>query len=182
MEKLITNCRACIPVDKRIACALYTLGSSSELRMISHLFGIVQMLFYQFIKFRKEPDEIKETIDGFYSKCGYSMCIGALDGAHLSIKPPIGYETDYYNYKKYQSIIMLATVNSDSLFTYVNIGAPGKCNDSSVYNRSILSQVIDDPIYEKHFMMINNIKIVFQALHKKQLKRTKNNRSDDHKQ
>nr|ACD54739.1 PIF/Harbinger-like protein [Adineta vaga] len=175
LEKLETNYRATIPVDKRIAIALYTLGSSSELRKIAHLFGIgrsttgeilrefcstlVETLFYQFIKFPKSPDEIKETINGFYDKFNYPMCIGSVDGTHIAIKPPKGYETDYYNYKKHHSIIMRAIVNSDLLFTYVNIGASGRCNDSSIYNRSSLSQVIEDPIYDNHYMMINQIKV-----------------------
>ncbi|CAF1118756.1 unnamed protein product [Rotaria sordida] len=156
-------------------CALYALGSSSEFRTISHLFGIgksttgenlhefcsvlVEMLFHRFIKFPKSPDEIKYTINGFYTKFGYPMCIGALDGTHFAIKPPLGYEVDYYNYKIYHSIIMLATVNADLLFTYVNRGAPGKCNESSIYNRSTLSQVIEDPTYENHFMIMDNTKI-----------------------
>jgi len=40
LEKLNTNYRTSIPVNQHIACALYTLRSSSELRTISHVFGI----------------------------------------------------------------------------------------------------------------------------------------------
>jgi hypothetical protein len=175
IEKLNTNYRTTIPVDKRIGCALYTLGSSSELRTISHLFGIgksttgeilrefcsvlVDMFFHRFIKFPKSSQEIQETMNGFYDKCSYPMCVGALDGTHIAIKPPLGYEIDYYNYKKHHSITMLAAVNSDLLFTYVNVGGPGRCNDSSIFSRSTLSQIIEDPIYENHFMMMNNTRI-----------------------
>ncbi len=175
LEKLKTNYRSPISIEKRIACALYALGSSSEFRTVANLFGIgksttgeilhefcavlVETLFYRFVKFPQSPDEIKDTIDGFYTKYNYPMCLGAVDGTHIAIKPPLGYEVDYYNYKKHHSIIMLATVNSDLLFTYTNIGAPGRSNDSSIYNRSSLAQIIEAPIYDNHFMMINNIKI-----------------------
>ncbi|CAF3854594.1 unnamed protein product, partial [Rotaria sp. Silwood1] len=117
------------------------------------------MLFHRFIKFPKSPDEIKYTMNGFYTKFGYQMCIGALDGSHFAIKPPLDYEVDYYNYKKYHSIITLAIMNADLLFTYINTGTSGRSNDSSIYNRSKLSQVIEDPTYEDHFMIIDNTKI-----------------------
>jgi hypothetical protein len=175
LGKLNTNYRTSIPVNQRIACALYTLGSSSELRTISHLFGIgkstargilhefcsvvVNLFFKSIIKFPYSQNEIKATIDGFQKKCSYPQCLGALDGTHIPIKPPLGQETDYYNYKKYHSVIMLATVDSDLLFTYVNIGAPGRCNDASIFNRCILSEIIEDPIYANQFMMVNNTKI-----------------------
>jgi hypothetical protein len=175
LEKLNTNYRTSIPVKQRIACALYTLGSSSELRTIGHLFGIdrntareilhefcsvvVHLFFKRFIKFPATPQEIQTTINGFQDKFNYPVCLGALDGTHIPIKPPLGSETDYFNFKKYHSVIMLATVNSDLLFTYVNIGAPGRCNDASIFNRCILSEVIEDPIYANHFIMVNNTKI-----------------------
>ncbi|CAF2610044.1 unnamed protein product [Rotaria sp. Silwood2] len=175
MEKLDTNYRAAIPIEKRLACALYALGSSSEFRTIGHLFGIgkstareifhefcsilVDKFFHRFIKFPTTDAEIKETIDGFLIKCGYPLCLGAVDGTHIAIKPPLGFECDYFNYKKYHSIIMLATVNSNLLFTYVNIGAPERCNDSSIYNNCSLSNVIQHPIYQNHFMMINNVMV-----------------------
>jgi hypothetical protein len=175
LEKSDTNYRSAVPVDKRIACALYALGSSSELRTIGNLFGIgkstageilhdfcsvlVDMFFYQFIKFPNTVAEIQETIDGFFNKCGYPLCLGALDGTHIAVKAPTGFECDYFNYKKHHSIIMLATVNADLIFTYVNVGAPGRCNDSSIYNNCTLSNVIQHSMYQKHFMLVRNIKI-----------------------
>ncbi|CAF1619195.1 unnamed protein product [Adineta ricciae] len=56
-------------------------------------------------------------------------------------------------------VVMLATVNSDLLFTYVNVGAPGRCNDASIYSRCILSEIIEDPIYSKYSMKVNNVAI-----------------------
>ncbi|XP_015037714.1 uncharacterized protein [Drosophila pseudoobscura] len=40
LRKKDTNCRAAIPLEKRIAIALYTLGSSSEYRTVGRLFGV----------------------------------------------------------------------------------------------------------------------------------------------
>ena len=87
------------------------------------------------------------------------MCLGAIDGTHIAIEPPMKAATDYYNYKKFHSIIMLATVNSHMKFTYINIGAPGRCNDASVFNRSNLAQIIKHEDYATHYMMINNTRV-----------------------
>ncbi|CAF1625367.1 unnamed protein product [Rotaria magnacalcarata] len=175
IQKSDTNYRAAIPIDKRLACALYALGSSSESRTVGHLFGIgkstaseilhdicsvlIGLFFHRLVKFPNTDLEIQETINGFSTKYGHSLCVGALDGSHIAIKPPLGQEIDYFNYKKHHSVILLATVNSDLLFTYVNIGAPGRCNDSSIYNNSALSSLMQHPIYQNHVLVINNVKV-----------------------
>lgn len=121
--------------------------------------AIVELYFKSLIRFPSTLREIEATISGFQDEFQYPMCLGALDGTHIPIKPPRGLETDYFNYKKYHSVVMLATVNADLLFTYVNIGAPGRCNDASIYNRCVLSEVIEDPIYSRYFMILNNQKL-----------------------
>ena len=152
LQKNNTALRVAIPVEKRIAASLYLLGSSTELRTIGHLFGIgkstagtilhefcstlVEAFFHQFVKFPTTDQEIEETMNEFLTKSGYPMCLGSVDGTHIAIKPPLGEECDYFNYKKFHSVIVLAVVNASLKFTYGNIGAPGRCNDSSVFTRS----------------------------------------------
>lgn len=175
LKKQDTKLRRSIPADKRLACALYSLGSTSELRTIAHLFGIgkstaveilhefcdvmVDLYFNRLVKFPITNQEIKETIDAFNDKYSYPMCIGSIDGTHISIEPPSGEETDYFNYKKHHSVIVLAVVNADLKFTYINVGAPGRCNDAFVYNRSKLFDVIKNPIYSQFYMVHNTTRI-----------------------
>ena len=84
------------------------------------------------------------------------MCVGSIDGTHISIEPPCGEETDYYNYQKFHSVIALVLVDSTSKFTYLNVSVPGRCNDASVYSRSTLFRVIQDPLYARHRLSVNN--------------------------
>lgn len=167
--------RSAIPIEKRVACALYSLGSTSELRTIAHLFGIgrstaanllhefteiiVQLFFHRLIKFPTTDQAIKDVTDGFLDKYRYPMCLGSVDGTHICIQPPYGEETDYYNYKKYHSVIALGVVDSNLKFTYLNVGAPGRCNDASVYNRCTLGELVRDPIYARNYLTVNNINI-----------------------
>ncbi|CAF4212833.1 unnamed protein product, partial [Rotaria magnacalcarata] len=84
------------------------------------------------------------------------MCIGCIDGTHISIEPPTGAETDYFNYKKFHSVIVLAVVDASLKFTYINIGAPGRCNDSYVYSQSRVLDVMKNPIYAQNYLTIQN--------------------------
>ncbi|CAF1275018.1 unnamed protein product [Adineta steineri] len=84
-----TYLRQPIPVHKRIACGLYLLGSTFELRTVGNLFGVgktiaaailhefcnilVDKCFHRFIKFPTTDDEIKDTTDEFLIKSGYPM-------------------------------------------------------------------------------------------------------------
>ena len=172
LQKENTVLRFSIPVEKRIGCALYLLGSTCELRTAAHLFGIgkstaayilhdfcevlVHLHFTRVIKFPSTLQEIELTTNAFLENHGYPMCLGAVDGTHIRIQAPIGAETDYFNFKKYHSVIMLAVVDAHLKFTYVNVGAPGRCNDASVYSRSTLMEILQLPIYAQHNLNINN--------------------------
>ena len=175
LQKMDTQLREAIPVEKRVALALYSLGSTSELRTVANLFGVgkstscvllhefcstlVDKLFHKFVQFPSTNKAIEDTTTDFLIKCGYPLCIGAVDGSHISIKPPLGFESDYFNYKKHHLVILLAVVNSSLEFTYVNVGAPGRSNDSSVFNCSNLAEVIQHEIYSNHYMMLNGVKL-----------------------
>ena len=43
------------------------------------------------------------------------------------------------------SIIAFAVAGSNLRFIYLNVGAPGRCNDASVYNRSTLAELARNP-------------------------------------
>ena len=160
-RKKNTNFHPCISVEKKVCCALYALGSTAELRTIANLFGIgkstarqllqhfcsilVDIFFSRLVRFPTTNDEIKKTIDGFAQKYSYPLCLGALDGTHISVTPPKGFETDYLNFKKFYSVIMLAVVDAEFRFTYINVGAPGRSN---------LADVIKSVIYQDYSMMV----------------------------
>jgi hypothetical protein len=45
---------------------------------------------------------------------------------------------DYFNYKQYHSVVVLALVDASYKFTYINVGKPGRVNDAAIFNSSQL--------------------------------------------
>ena len=69
--------------------------------------------------------------------------MGAIDGKHIPIRPP-GTGSEYFNYKKTFSIILLAIVGPDYESIYADVGSNGRMNDSGVWNSSDLRKRIED--------------------------------------
>ena len=63
------------------------------------------------------------------------MCIGAMDGKRFLVTKPPNSGSEYYDYKTNHSIIMLALVDSDYKFMYVDVGAQGRASDASVWDQ-----------------------------------------------
>jgi len=93
ISKQDTNFRQCIPLNKRVAIALYALGSSAEYRTIAHLFGVghstVMEIVLEFCSavcdnfkehissYPPTLDEIQRVVQGF-KLLGFPQCFGAI--------------------------------------------------------------------------------------------------------
>ena len=66
-----------------------------------------------------------------------------MDGKHIRIKQPNNSGSQFYNYKNFFSIILLALVDADYKFLFVDIGAAGGCGDAGVFNQSKLKSCMD---------------------------------------
>ena len=74
----------------------------------------------------------------------FPHCIGALDGKHIAIKAPAGQGSTFYNYKHFHSIILLALVDANLKFLYVDVGANGRAGDAGVFRESSLFRGLED--------------------------------------
>ena len=66
--------------------------------------------------------------------------VGALDGKH--IKKPKRSGSEYFDYKGYFSLVLLALVNADYKFLWVNMGVSGSSSDAQIFNRSKMQRII----------------------------------------
>lgn len=55
-----------------------------------------------------------------------------MDGKHIRIVPPPRSGAQYYNYKNFYSIVLMALVNSNYEFIFVDVGKNGRLSDGGV--------------------------------------------------
>ncbi|XP_075734032.1 uncharacterized protein LOC119165503 [Rhipicephalus microplus] len=174
LERVTTNMRECIAVEKVVAIGLFKLCSVAEDRVVASVFGvgrstvngiykefceaIVSVLESDWIKMLS-PSEMAEHIREFMAVSDFPQAVGALDGCHFPVSPPQEHATDYYNYKGWYSIILLALVDHKYRFRFINVGAPGRCHDSHVYQMSSLSGMVKGPLFKAPVATIGGVAV-----------------------
>ena len=81
-------------------------------------------------------DEWKAIADGFQQRWNFPLCLGAIDGKHVVIKKPLLSGSTFYNYKQTCSIVLMAVVDFDYKFTFVDVGCQGRIGDAGVFQNS----------------------------------------------
>ena len=63
-----------------------------------------------------------------------------MDGKHIEIKQPKHRGSYYFNYKGQFSSVLLALVDANYKFIYLDVGCNGKISDGGVFRNSTLSK------------------------------------------
>lgn len=89
----------------------------------------------------------------------FFLYIYFIDGCHIEVHPPASEAIDYYNYKGWYSTVLLAVVDYRYRFLYTNVGCPGRCNDSSIYEQSLLRKKMDLPIFKDKSVLLDGVRV-----------------------
>lgn len=130
MSPEINSVREPVPVDKRIAIAVYKLASCCEDRVVANHFGVhkstVQKFVYLFCstvkrhlakKFISLPSSEEAALIArrFSEKCHIPQICGAIDGTHIPITAPGKGYRHFINRKMGASYNMQAVVDDHGL-------------------------------------------------------------------
>lgn len=77
---------------------------------------------------------MKEKALEFYNKWNFPNCVAGVDGKHICIFYSKKSGSLFFNYKDYFSIVLLAMVDANCIFLFVDVGAYGKEGDSSIFS------------------------------------------------
>lgn len=95
--------------------------------------------------FPKTSQEWKEIAMTFFQKWNYPHCLGAMDGKHVVISAPNNSGSLYYNYKHSFSLVLMALVDANYRFIFVDIGAYGKQSDGGIFAASSFGKALCTP-------------------------------------
>lgn len=113
------------------------------IQLITICKSIIKQLFAQCIP-TPDKKQWKEIANRFSSLWNFPNCNGALDGKHVQITAPANSGTNYFNYKKTFSVVLLAFVDADYRFIAVDIGSYGKNSDGGIFSNSKLGNALNN--------------------------------------
>lgn len=112
---------------------------------LHHMFGpgyIIKVIII-ILQVPTTKEEWKKIADGFTDKWNFNNCIGSMDGKHIVIRPPPNSGSYYFNYKHTFSIVLLAIVDANYKFLYVDIGCNGRISDGGVFRNCNIYQLFE---------------------------------------
>lgn len=88
-------------------------------------------------------EDWKRISNEFWNIWNFPNCLGALDGKHVVIQAPRNSGSQFFNYKKTFSIVLLALVDAQYNFIAVDIGSYGKNSDGGIFAHSNLGRALE---------------------------------------
>ena len=66
-----------------------------------------------------------------------------MDGKHIALRAPANSGSEFYNYKLFFSIILLAVIDANYRFIMYDVGANGRNSDAGVFGRSKIAEILE---------------------------------------
>lgn len=123
-----------------------TKYADSFIHMLREMIIEQQYLSYSYnsFQFQNTAEDWLRISETFNERWNFPYCLGALDGKHIVIQAPNNSGSTYYNYKGTHSIILMATVDANYKFTYIDVGCNSRASDGGVFENSSLKQGLEE--------------------------------------
>ena len=103
---------------------------------------IIESFMEEYMSLPDSKEKWLSVAKEFEEKWQFPNCVGAFDGKHVLLINPFNSSLTYFNYKSFFSIVLLALVDADYKFLYVNVGCQGRISDGGVFKNSELYHLL----------------------------------------
>ena len=147
--------RSLSSAEKKLATTLRYLATGESLNGLKYQFGIHETTISKFIApvceaiykvlapdYMKCPsikEEWEYIIDQTKTRWQFPNCFAAADGKHIGIICPKESGSQFYNYKGFFSIALLAFVDYDYKFLIAEVGFQERISDGGVFRNSVFN-------------------------------------------
>lgn len=155
-----TRLREPIPADIKLGITLRYLATGESFQSLMYQYRVHQTTISQFIPkvcdaiyevlkedFLSMPDTKEkwmELAQGAEEKWQFPNAFAAADGKHISKYCPNNTKSEFFNYKGFYSVVLLALIDYDYKFVYVDVGCQGRISDGGVFRNSSLKTALAD--------------------------------------
>ncbi|XP_023294756.2 uncharacterized protein LOC111677793 [Lucilia cuprina] len=145
IQKQDTQMREAISPAQRLTITLYYLAtgkSFADLKSISYISeraigrivletcNEINNTLANYIKLPSNKDEWKKHAANIYHNSNFPNCLGVINGKHIPIrKPTKSTALNYYNYRKFFSLVLMAIVDANYEFIMVDVDTNGAVCD-----------------------------------------------------
>ena len=151
IEKKNTNMRNAISAHARLCITLRFLASGASYRELMYAFCVSVSSISEIIPSQPTNEEQwKKLAKDFDLKWQFPHAVGAIDGKHINIRSPRNSATEYFNYKKYFSIVLLAVADANEKFTAFDLGSPGSQSDGGIFKDGSLGRLCKSSFSQHH--------------------------------
>ncbi|XP_040210555.1 putative nuclease HARBI1 [Rana temporaria] len=106
--------------------------------------AIIQVLQDDYMRLPSTPQEWQTVAAEFETRWNFPNCGGAIDGKHVRIVPPPRSGSEFYNYKGFNSIVLMAVVSAQYEFLYVDVGKNGRMSDGGAFRQTEFGERLQD--------------------------------------
>ncbi|XP_046559290.1 protein ALP1-like [Haliotis rubra] len=106
--------------------------------------AIIQELKDEVMPLPRTQEDWKDIAQQFQDRWNVPHALGALDGKHIAIRKPHNSGSVFFNYKGFSPVVLLALVDADYKFIWIDTGGEGHQSDAQLFGASELKECIDD--------------------------------------
>ena len=160
IAKQDTHLRQSIPAEQRLCITLFYLATGDSFHTL-HLFfrkgestirhfvyetcqAIWDTMSAEFVKTPTTSQEWKKIAREYENYWNFPHCVGSIDGKHCTIQAPKNSGSEFFNYKKYFSIVLMAVSDAMYRFVYVDVGTAGRWSDGGTFDNCSLNRKLTE--------------------------------------